>query len=165
MMDRLRELENQIVQYQTRSSFGSGMVRVIESQMTLSDWDKQVTIDTPAQTAGSWIYWATLQLDFVGAGQIKPPYMIMLEVEINGKDMADYPWYGDVGHGYTGQMATGGIEPPFFAWIPELGENNLEFITIAASNFPQPPVARYKLKVYSIYECTLRITQEKQRNI
>lgn len=164
-MERLKELENQIVQYQTRSSFGSGMVRVIESQMTLSDWDKQVTIDTPAQVSGSWIYWATLQLNFVGAGQFKPPYMIMLDVEINGKNIADYPWFGNVSYGYAGQMASAGIEPPFFSWIPELGENNLEFITIAANNFSQPPTAKYKIKVYSIYECTLQITQEKQRNI
>lgn len=164
-MERLKDLENQIIQYQARNSFGSGMVRVIESQMTLSDWDKQVTIDTPAQRPGSWIYWATLQLDFVGAGQTKPPYMIMLEVEINGRDIVEYPWFGDVEDGYAGQMAHASIEHPSFTWIPELGENNLEFLTIAASNFPQPPVAKYKIKIYSIYECTLRIIQEKQRNI
>ena len=68
-------------------------------------------------------------------------------------------------YGYTGQMASAGMESPSFTWIPELGENNLEFITIAASNFSQPPSARYKIKVYSIYECTLQITQEKQRGI
>lgn len=164
-MERLKELENQIIQYQARNSFGSGMVKVIESQVTLAQWDKEIVIDTPAQVPGSWIYWATLQLDFVGTGGIKPPYMIMIEVEVNGKDIQTYPWFGDVDYGYTGQMASAGIEPPSFAWTPELGENNLEFVTIAASNFPQPPSARYKIKVYSIYECTLQITQEKQRGI
>ena len=91
-MERLKELENQMTQYQARNSFGSGMVRVIESQITLARWDKEIVIDTPAQVAGSWIYWATLQLDFVGTGGIKPPYMIMLEVEVNGKDIQTYPW-------------------------------------------------------------------------
>lgn len=164
-MERLKELENQIIQYQARNSFGSGMVRVIESQITLARWDKEIVIDTPAQVPESWIYWATLQLDFVGTGGIKPPYMIMLEVEVNGKDIQAYPWFGDVEYTYTGQMASAGMESPSFTWIPELGENNLEFITIAASNFPQPPSGRYKIKVYSIYECTLQITQEKQRSI
>lgn len=164
-MERLKELENQIIQYQARNSFGSGMVRVIESQITLARWDKEIVIDTPAQVSESWIYWATLQLDFVGTGGIKPPYMIMLEVEVNGKDIQAYPWFGDVEYTYTGQMASAGMESPSFTWIPELGENNLEFITIAASNFPQPPSGRYKIKVYSIYECTLQITQEKQRSI
>lgn len=164
-MERLKELENQIIQYQARNSFGSGMVRVIESQITLARWDKEIVIDTPAQVSESWIYWATLQLDFVGTGGIKPPYMIMLEVEVNGKDIQAYPWFGDVEYAYTGQMASAGMESPSFTWIPELGENNLEFITIAASNFPQPPSGRYKIKVYSIYECTLQITQEKQRSI
>lgn len=164
-MERLKELENQIIQYQARNSFGSGMVRVIESQITLARWDKEIVIDTPAQVSGSWIYWATLQLDFVGTGGIKPPYMIMLEVEVNGKDIQAYPWFGDVAFDYDKEMASAGMESPSFTWIPELGENNLEFITIAASNFPQPPSGRYKIKVYSIYECTLQITQEKQRSI
>lgn len=164
-MERLKDLENQIIQYQAKNSFGSGMVRVIESQVTLARWDKEIIIDTPAQTSGSWIYWATLQLDFVGTGGVKPPYMIMIEAEVNGKSITEYPWLGEVSDGYTKQLARGGIEPPFFAWIPELGENNLEFVTIAASNFPQPPSARYKIKVYSTHECTIQITQEKQRSI
>ena len=38
-MERLKELENQMTQYQARNSFGSGMVRVIESQVTLARWE------------------------------------------------------------------------------------------------------------------------------
>lgn len=164
-MERLKELEDQIIQYQTRNRFGSGMVRVIESQITLNQWDKEIVIDTPFQAPGNWIYWATLQLDFVGTGGIKPPYMIIMEAEVNGKNIVEYPWFGDVDYTYTGQMAYAGVEPPFLGWIPELGENNLEFISIGVSNFSQPPSARYKIKVYSTYECTIQITREKQRDI
>lgn len=162
MMDRVNRLEEQMLQYQASNAFGSGMVKVIESQISLSEWDKQVTIDTPEQVPGSWIYPATLQLDFVGTGGIKPPYMIMIDVEINGKDITNYPWHGDVAFDYDKEMAIAGIEPPTVAWIPELGENHLEFFTIAASHFIQPPTAKYKLRLYSTHECTITIINEKK---
>ena len=163
MMDKLDYLEKQMTQYQASNAFGSGMVRVSESQLTPSRWDKEVIVNQPVQTYGSWQYWATLQLSFINAGDIIPPYMAMIEAEINGIDIYKYPWFGQVSDTYSGQLATCGSYPPHPSWNPEFKVSNVHFLTISVANFPAPPTARYKLRLYCPYEVTIQILHENKR--
>lgn len=165
MMDKLDYLEKQITQYQASNAFGSGMVKVIESQLTLNKWDREVLVDQKGQVPGSWQYWATLRFNFINSGGIIPPYMIMIDAEINGKDIYEFPWYGQVPHSYTGQMASCGTSPPVPIWIEELKVNDRNFLTISTLHFTSPPTAKYKLRIYAPYEVTIQILHENQRQV
>lgn len=162
MMDKLEYLERQMLQYQATNPFGAGMTKVIESKISNSDWDRQTQIDQPGQNPGSYVYWATLQLDFINAGDFKPPYMILVDAMINEIDIYKYPWYGEVPYTYAHPMATCAIESPFQTWIPELNNNHLEFFTVATAYFPHPPNLKYKIKIYCPFEVNARILYERK---
>lgn len=165
MMDKLDYLEKQIIQYQASNAFGSGMVKVIESQLTPDKWDREVVVNQPAQTLGSWQYWATLRFNFINSGGIIPPYMIMIDAEINGKDIYEFPWYGQVPYGYTGQMAHCSASAPAPGWIEPLKVNDRNFLTISTSQFTSPPTAKYKLRIYAPYEVTIEVLHENKRQL
>lgn len=165
MMDKLDYLEKQMTQYQASNAFGSGMVKVIESQLTPNKWDREVLVDQKGQSPGSWLYWATLRFNFINSGGIIPPYMIMIDAQINGKDIYEFPWYGQVPYSYTGQMANCSATAPVLGWYKDLKVNDRDFLTISTSHFTSPPTAKYKLRVYCPYEVTIEVLHENKREL